>query len=146
MNKESYYKILFLVAAIWNLVATIPCWLGLVFMPGMVSGLFGMPQPVSLFPFHAMFSLFMAFGIGFLLVSHDIYRHRGIVIIGSLGKSLFFLNCLNAFMLKEGNLLLLLTGTIDLLFAILFTEFLLKTRKNHVQPSHSSQTKTRIQP
>jgi hypothetical protein len=132
MKKAEYYKILFLVAGLWNLGAAILCWLGLVFVPGMVSGLFGMLQPVSLFPFHAMFSFIVVFGIGYLIVSHDIARNQGLVVIGSLGKLLFFMDCLIALMLNEGNLLLLLTGSIDLAFALLFIEFLFAARKNQV--------------
>jgi hypothetical protein len=130
MKKAKYYKILFLVAGLWNLVAAILCWLGLVIMPGMVSGLFGMPQPASLFPFHAMFSFIVVFGIGYFIVSHDITRNQGLVVIGSLGKLLFFIDCLISLVLNEGNLLLLLTGSIDLAFALLFIEFLLTDRKN----------------
>lgn len=130
MKKAAYYKILFLVAGLWNLIAAILCWLGLVFMPGMVFGLFGMPRPLSLFPFHAMFSFIVVFGIGYFIVSHDIARNQGIVVIGSLAKLLFFMDCLLALMLKEGNLLLLLTGTIDLIFTVLFVEFLFAVRKN----------------
>jgi hypothetical protein len=129
MKKARCYRNLFLIAAVWNLVAGISCWLGGIFMPDLFFGMFGMPLPVSLFPFHAMFWFIIAFGIGYLIVSRDISKNHGIVLIGLIAKVLFFIDCLITLTLNEANLHLLLTGIIDLIFAVLFAEFLLRMRK-----------------
>jgi hypothetical protein len=129
MGKAACYKNLFLIAAIWNLLAGFSCWLGAVFMPDLFFGMFGMPLPVSLFPLHAMFWFIIAFGIGYLIVSRDVSKNHGIVLIGIIAKVLFFVDCLITLASKEADLLLLLTGIIDLIFAVLFTEFLLRMRK-----------------
>jgi hypothetical protein len=129
MKNARYYKILFLVAGLWNLGAAIPCWLGGVFMPEVTFGLFGMPTPSSLFPFHAMFWFIMTFGIGYIIVSRDIYKNHGIIVIGIFGKILFFIDCIITLILKEANIIVVLTGVVDLIFVILFIEFLLTSKK-----------------
>ena len=135
MINANYYKILFLIAGIWNLGAGILCWIGSVFMPDMFFKMFGMPSPASLFPFHAMFWLILAFGIGYIIVSRDITKNHGIILIGMLAKILFFIDCIITLSLKEANIMLLGTGIVDLIFAILFIEFLLKTKKVSGQTS-----------
>jgi hypothetical protein len=130
MKKAKCYRNLFLIAAIWNLLAGFSCWLGGIFMPDLFFGMFGMPSPASLFPFHAMFWFIISFGIGYLIVSHDISKNQGVVYIGIIGKVLFFTDCIITVALKEANFLLIGTGVIDLIFAILFIEFLLTMRKS----------------
>ena len=95
MRKIKYYKILFLVAGIWNLVAAITCWLGSIISTELFFGLFGMPVPSSLFPFHAMFWFVVIFGVGYFIVSRDINKNHGIILIGLLGKTIFFLDFIN---------------------------------------------------
>jgi hypothetical protein len=129
MKRTKYYKILFLLAGLWNLGAAIPCWLGGIVMPDFTFGLFGMPTPDSLFPFHAMFWFIMTYGIGYIMVSRDITKNHGIIFIGVIGKILFFIDCIITLLLNEGNFFLVLTGGVDLIFAILFIEFLLATKK-----------------
>ena len=136
MKNAKYYKILFLVAGIWNIGAAFPCWIGSVFMQEQAFKLFGMPTTVSLFPFHAMFWLIITFGVGYIIVSRNIEENRGIVIIGIIGKILYALDCIITVSLKEANLILLGTGLVDLIFVILFIDFLLKTRKNTVQTAN----------
>ena len=129
MKNANYYKILFLIAGIWNLGVAIPCWIGSVFMPDVFFNIFNMPSPASLLPFHAMFLFIIVFGIGYITVSRDITKNHGIILIGLLGKILFFIVCVIALSLNIANKMLLVTGIIDLIFAILFIEFLLKTKK-----------------
>ena len=135
MKNANYYKILFLIAGIWNLGAAILCWIGSVFMPDLFFKMFGMPSPPSLFPFHAMFWCILTFGIGYIIVSRDITKNHGIIFIGMLAKILFFIDCIITLISKEANIMLLPTRIVDLAFAILFIEFLLKTKK---VPSQSS--------
>jgi hypothetical protein len=128
MKNANYYKILFIIAGIWNLGAGIICWIGGVLMPDVFFKMFNMPLPSSLFPFHAMFWFIFAFGIGYIIVSRDINKNHGIILIGMLAKILFFIDCIITLILKEANIMLLGTGVVDLIFAILFIEFLLKAK------------------
>lgn len=128
MIKPTFYKNLFLTAAVLNLVAGLGFWIGGIFMPYTFFGIIGMSLPESFFPFHAMFGFIIAFGIGFLIVSRDISKNHGIVLIGLIAKLMFFTDCLITLALKEANLHLLLIGIIDLIFAVFFAEFLLRMR------------------
>jgi hypothetical protein len=99
-------------------------------MPDFTFKMFGMTPASSLFPFHAMLMFIMTYGIGYIIVSHDISKNHGIVIIGGIiGKIFYFIDCIDALVLKEGNLMLVSTGIVDFIFAILFIEFLLSVRK-----------------
>lgn len=130
MSKSpTYYKNLFIIAALWNLGAAIPLWLGGVFIPDLTFGIYGITPPTTLFPYHAMFWFIMAFGIGYLIVSCDITKNHGIVVIGIIAKVLFLLDCIITVVLKEANLLLLFPGIVDFIFAMLFLEFLLSAKK-----------------
>jgi hypothetical protein len=133
MKNIEYYKILFLIGGIWNIGAAISCWIGSIFIPSLFFKMFGMPSPASLFPFHAMFWFIMTFGIGYIMVSRDISKNHGVILIGMLGKIIFFIDCLTTLLLKEANIMLLFTGIVDLVFAILFIDFLLKSKKLSIQ-------------
>jgi hypothetical protein len=134
MKKSRYYKAMFLVAGLWNLVLAVPSWLGIVFMPESSSSILGMAPAAVLFPYHAMFWLVVAFGVGYLIVSRDITKNYGIVTIGIIGKTLFFIDCLITLALKQANVVLLLIGIGDLIFACLFLEFLLYARRKGHTP------------
>jgi hypothetical protein len=124
MGTSSYYKKLFFIAGLWNIVLAVPAWLGMIFQPEFASGIFGMAPPAILFPYHAMFWLIISFGVGYLIVSRDITKNHGIVVIGILGKTLYFIDCVITLAMKQANLVLLLVGMGDLIFACLFLEFL----------------------
>jgi hypothetical protein len=136
MKNANYYKVLFIIAGIWNLAAGIICWIGCVLMPDLFFKMFNMPLPSSLFPFHAMFWFIIAFGIGYIIVSRDITKNHGIILIGMLAKILFLIDCIITLISKEANIMLLGTGIVDLIFAILFFEFLLKVKKVPSQTSN----------
>jgi hypothetical protein len=129
VNKSSYYKKLFLIAGLWNFAAAIPAWLGLTFMPDFAARFFGMAPPAGMYPYHAVLWFTIVFGIGYIIVSRDITKNHGIVVLGIIAKSLYFIDCIITFALKEANMQLVLTGIVDIIFAFLFIEFLLSVRK-----------------
>jgi hypothetical protein len=71
----------------------------------------------------------ISFGAGFIIVSRDISKNHGIVIIGILAKMVYFIIFVITLALKQANVLLLLNGTGDLIFAGLFGKFLYTARK-----------------
>ncbi|MBP7736152.1 MAG: hypothetical protein KA369_09295 [Spirochaetes bacterium] len=133
MNRSAYYKNLFLIGGIWNIAAAFPVWLGGILMPEFSFGFFGINPPAVLFPYHAMFWFIIAFGIGYLIVSRDITKNHGVVVIGITAKTLFFIDCVITLALNQANVLLLLVGTVDMIFVSLFVEFLLSVRKGLVK-------------
>jgi tryptophan-rich sensory protein len=128
MTKPNYYKNLFLIGALWNLLIAVICSAGCIFLQTPFFKAFGIPLPSTLFPYVALFSVVLALGIGYYLVSMDISNNHGIITIGIIGKVLIFICCLSFFLLGDANSLLLVPGIGDLVFAILFLEFLIKGR------------------
>jgi len=124
MATTKYFRNLFLWAAIWNIGAGVGCSTAGILLTDSFFTSFGMPVPPSLFYFIGMFMMVLAFGIGYLIVRKDLSENHGLVVAGVIGKILFFIICLVFLLLKEANSMLLITGVVDLLFAILFIQFL----------------------
>jgi hypothetical protein len=61
-------------------------------------------------------------------VSADLSRNRDLVKLGVIGKPLVFLVFLGHAVMKEIPALLVAPSLVDLLFGVLFLEFLLRTR------------------
>jgi hypothetical protein len=129
MGTANYFKNLFLIGAIWNIGAAIGCSMAAILFTEAYFGAFDMPVPSSLFAIIGMFMMVLAYGIGYLIVRQDLGKNHGIVSTGVVGKIFFFINCVVFVLLKEANLMLLIVGFVDLLFAILFIHFLLQRKK-----------------
>jgi hypothetical protein len=88
-----------------------------------------MTAPPSLFFFHATIWFIVALGIGYFIVSRDINKNHGIVVLGVLTKISFGIDAIATVAMAEAGDTLLVFGVIDLLFAVLFAEFLFWTKK-----------------
>ncbi len=120
MPKEGYYKKMFFIGAIWNWVATLTFAIGWKFL----FPLFGMAFPNYLVFYMLFLGLCFVFGIGYFWVSRDISSNHGIVRMGIIGKLLVFVGFLIAWYMGEVALIIVGAGVVDLIFAILFIEFL----------------------
>lgn len=119
MEKKIYYKYLFIVAAIWNWVA------GISFIA------VGLGEPVSLLQalYVGLGNTILLVGIGFFFVSLDVKKNNGIALMGIIGKFLAFISVLIYFSLGVGDIITVIAGTIDLIFGLLFIEFLIGIKK-----------------
>lgn len=126
MPKQDYYRKLFLIGAVWNFFATVPFMLGY----KIIFPLFGMELPK--YPVFLLMFLGLAFvyGLGYYWVSKDIEKNHGIVMMGIIGKLLVFVGLFWAGVTGQVHMILIGPGLMDLIFAILFIEFL-KTVKQH---------------
>ncbi|MFX1450987.1 MAG: hypothetical protein ACFFCM_09095 [Promethearchaeota archaeon] len=123
MEKDNYYKYLFLIGALWNIVLGVLFFFISIIDPTLV---FNTELIIpSLFSTHAFLLLVITFGIGYYLVSRDIDQNQGLVIVGIIGKILFFLCTVVYFSLGQIDALKLIIGIGDLIFACLFIEFLM---------------------
>jgi len=126
LNSEIGYKRLFLIGALYNIV------LGLIFLVffSRLMSLFDMPMPPrELAVFHQMgILLAMVYGIGYYMVSRDLYAHKGIVLLGIIGKIIVFLLFLHHLVFSGLHVLIFLIGVGDLMFALLFCKFLVFAR------------------
>ena len=129
MEKPSYYKKMFLFSGIYNFAVSLPLWLFGVLDKTTASALFGMGVPPTLLFLSAMMWFVFAFGCGYIIVSRDITKNHGVVVIGAMEKIIFFIDAIATFAMGEVGLSIVAFGTIDLVFGILFIEFLLWSKK-----------------
>ncbi|MBI5116454.1 hypothetical protein HZA56_08270 [Candidatus Poribacteria bacterium] len=122
LNDDAGYKRLFLLAAAYNLA------LGLVFLllfSQIVTFLHMAVPPPQSAVFHQMAILLaMVFGIGYYMVSRDLYGQRGIVVLGIIAKTTVFLLFLYHVLFSGLHLLLFIIGVGDLIFALLFYKYI----------------------
>lgn len=111
---------MFFIGAIWNWVATLTFAIGWKFL----FPLFGMASPNYLVFYMLFLGLCFVYGIGYFWVSRDISSNHGIVRMGIIGKLLVFAGFLIAWVMGEVPLIIVGSGVVDLIFAILFIEFL----------------------
>ena len=128
MNKRDYYKYLFIIGALWNWVAAGPFIIIVLTNPNMLLA-FGLAVPPSLIWVQLFLACVFYFGIGYFLVGRDIENNHGIVLIGALAKIVVFIAFVYYFTVGDLPLFLVLLGTGDLIFAILFLEFLINFDK-----------------
>lgn len=127
MPKESYYKKMFLIGAVWNWSATITFAVGYKFL----FPLFGMALPMYSAFLMLFLGLAFVYGLGYYWVSTDIHQNHGIVKMGIIGKLIVFVEFVWAWKIGEISWLLLGPAIVDLVFAVLFIEFLVNYRKTY---------------
>jgi hypothetical protein len=125
MRDYKYYKKFFVVAAIWNWVAAIAffCWYK------QILSLFDMKPLIYPVIMQLLSALVFVFGIGYYWVAGDIEKNQAIVKMGIIGKILVFILLLVHWILGNIPFFLVGPGIVDLIFAILFIEFLLRFPK-----------------
>ncbi len=121
-NALRFFRILFVVSAIWNFAGAIP---GLMDTAGMFEREFGreLSDPVLVAVYRGAWGTAFLYGFGFLMVAANPVRHTGIVLMGGTGKALFAINLL--FMHLNGwtspFAILVIVG--DIIFIALFIAY-----------------------
>lgn len=129
MPREKYYKNLFRVGALWNWGAT-----GLFFFAhAHIFPFIGMIPPSSPVFLKLFLALAFVFGIGYFWVSRDLTGNLAVVRMGIIGKGAVFFLMTHYWLIGDISFLLVITGVVDLFFAVLFTEFLLTLKKVPVE-------------
>lgn len=124
MQKERYYKNFFIVAAIWNWVATVPFF----FAYGPIFAFLGMRMPIYPGSLQLFLSLAFVLGIGYYWVSRNLMNLE-IVKMGVLAKMCVFVLLLYYAVIGNIHTVLIVPGVVDLIFAILFIQYLLQVKK-----------------
>jgi len=125
MPKQDYYQKVFLIGAIWNWMAAST----FVFGYKILFPLFGMPLPVYPVFFLMFLGICFVFGIGYYWVSQDLNKNHDIVKMGIIGKLIVFVGLLWASITGQIHFILAGAGFVDLVFAILYIEFLITCKK-----------------
>jgi hypothetical protein len=120
---EAYYRTLFAVAAAWNLGAAAT----LIFNPDLLLARLNINDPDARLLARSFASSVTTWGIGYALVAFDRKRFRDFAWLGAISKTIFFTVYAAAFFGRRISFAAFIPALVDLVFAILFIEFLLRT-------------------
>jgi len=124
---EKFYKRMFLIGAIWNIVggALVVALTKWIFSTASLNP----PNPPAYY--QSWIALFVTFGIGYYMVYRNMSANKNIVILGIIGKlafSVIFI-CNMIFLRGQIPLLFIIPVIGDLVFVVLFWMFLNYARK-----------------
>jgi len=125
LEKNQYYKLLFLIGAIWNWGAGVIFLILTIFIPSSIE-LFGAEIPPTFIWFHIILALVLLFGLFFFMTSRNLEKYHDIVIFFVIEKFIFFFIPLIYFLVGDINFLALTIFIVDLIFGCLYLEFWLK--------------------
>ncbi len=128
MERRDYYKYLFFIGAIWNWLIGVIFIAASIFLTDLYA-MFGAQEPLSLVWFHIFFIFVIIFGIGYFCVGQDIDKNHGIVKIGIIAKLSVVVVFFYYFLIGDFNILVMGPPIVDLIFVILFLEFLINYNK-----------------
>ena len=119
---ETGYKRMFFIGALWNFVGGA----FIILATRWVFDTAGLAPPSPPLYYYAWIALFMTFGIGYYLVSRDLYRNRDIALLGAIGKFVFAMVFIWNFVAYSGQVprFFLFPVAGDLVFVVLFVMFL----------------------
>ena len=124
--RDVYDRILFAVAAAWNLIgATI-----LIFSPDFLLARLSINDGNARLLARSLASSVTTWGIGYALVAFDKKRFRDFIWLGVISKTIFFTVYAAAFLDGRISFSAFIPAQVDLAFAILFAEFLWRTSHN----------------
>jgi hypothetical protein len=122
MTKIKYYKGLFLIGAIWNWIVA-PVFF-FAYKPIIKS--LELPPLQYVVPLRLSMALVFVFGIAYFYVFKDLARNRNCAKLGVYSKTLVFVLLTYYWIAGEIVFALVIPGVVDLIFAGLFLEFLIR--------------------
>jgi hypothetical protein len=119
---ESFYKKVFLIGALWNVVGGVV----IVLLTGWIFASANLTPPQPSVYYYAWIALFVTFGIGYYMVYQDMYANKNLVILGIVGKLGFAAIFLAGLAALPGQipLFFLIPVIGDLVFVALYGMFL----------------------
>lgn len=124
--RARFYRLLFLAAAAWNVLSALAVLFLLTSLK--IRNDIGYPGQVDTISLQLLATGLFVFGVGYYWVSRDLARNRDLVKLGVIGKPLVFLIFLGHALTREIPPSLVGPSVVDLLFGMLFLEFLVRTR------------------
>ena len=129
MDRESYHKNMYTIAAIWNWILAV----GFLILPRIDIAYFAIAGPVdppnTMLWFDSFFGLVFAFGLGFYLISKSTTDNHGLIQISVFEKCWVFLMGIGTFLIGQASIWVVTVVVGDLIFGLLFLEDLLAIRK-----------------
>ena len=127
MPTPNIFKLMFVVAALWNWLAAL-LFMAMAVLDLQVLSLFLTIKPVSYLWFNLFFGVVFVFGLGYFWAARDLDMNRNIVKMGAIGKTWVFILILGGWWTGAVTVLAALAGTVDLVFAILFVQALRQSK------------------
>ncbi len=131
MNREKYYKILFLITAVWNWGMGVVFTLLTIFFRPFALSTFGAEMPPSLVWMHGFFFLIFVIGFAFFFASFDVKNNIAVLKFGIIDKFLIFPVIFIYFLLGDISFTAVVPAIIDVVFAILFVECFISIKKQN---------------
>ncbi|MDH5518317.1 MAG: hypothetical protein OEY36_10970 [Gammaproteobacteria bacterium] len=124
-NKElKFIKLLFIVAALWNLTGA---GFGYFNTAYTFQNFFGreLSDPLFYDIYKGAWGTTFVYFFGYLIVAHNPLKHSGIVIVGAIGKVGFAIKLLQLYLSGIANSVVLIVVIGDLIFMLLFIYYFL---------------------
>ncbi|MCI0665060.1 MAG: hypothetical protein L0220_28690 [Acidobacteria bacterium] len=126
LARRIYHRLMFAVAAIWNISAAIV----LILNPDFMLNRLGINDPNARLLAQSFASSVTTWGIGYALIAYNQSRFRDFAWLGAVSKTIFFAIYAVSFTGGRISFAAFAPALIDLIFAFLFIEFLWRTSKN----------------
>jgi hypothetical protein len=130
MTKKKYYRGLFLVGAIWNWIVA-PIFF-FAYKP-ILKSLEMKPMQYAL-PIQMSMALVFVYGIAYYYVFKDLVRNRDCAKLGVYSKTAVFVLLVYYWIVGEIVFALVIPGIVDLIFAGLYLEFLVRFKRIPATP------------
>lgn len=128
MNKAIYYKVLFIIAGVSNIVLAFVFALLYYLLDDL--SFFGIEKSGQVYLWLGSFAILVCvFGFMFILVGMDIRRNHLVISGGLIWKFAYFILVLVAFIIDKAGWPLLVVSIANLIFAVLFIEFFVNYKK-----------------
>jgi hypothetical protein len=129
-NKElTFFKRLFLISAIWNLIGAIFGYFNTAFT---FSGFFNreLTDPLFYAIYQGAWGTTLVYFIGYLIVANNPIKHTGIVIVGGIGKIGFAISLLKFYLAGLAGPVVFIVILGDFVFALLFLHYFFRLYKS----------------
>jgi len=123
--QKVYYRLLFAFAAFWNLAAAMM----LIFNPDFLLAQLGIKDTAARLLARSFASSVTTWGIGYALIAINRERFRNFAWLGVFSKSIYFTIYAVAYSASQITFSAFTPAILDLVFAGLFAEFLLRTSR-----------------
>jgi hypothetical protein len=123
-NKLTFFRIVFVIAALWNLAGGVP---GYFDSANMFHRLFDreLTDPLMMAIYKGSWGTTFLYFFGYLLVAYNPLRHTGIVILGTIGKVFFAAGLLKAYLSGMATSFALVVIVGDFIFTAVFIAYLI---------------------
>ena len=129
MKKAVYYKYMFIIVGLWNLLTAVIFGLLSPLVDGFLP-FFGLEQdPVIYFWLYSFLLMVGISGFKYILVGLDITKNHLVISASMISKTSFFIIILVFFVLQRIGWPLFIVGVIDLVAVALFIEFFINYKK-----------------